>query len=264
MKKISRRKFIESCAFAGTLFAGFDLVYAQNAPAQAPRGTPPAQQPSQAAPQTTQATSRFVSIVSSKPTVDEAKKIRSFQAGFLPRMIKAPGILAICVFARPAAGDERLATVWESEKALTAYQASALCKEEAAFEATMSTAVTREQYPMINFMTAPQPSTAAPQSTQTAPKFFSIVSAKPTTAETPKMRSFQAAFLPRMIKAPGILAILVYARPAAGDERLACVWESEKALAAYQASTLGKEEATFETTLSTAVTKEQYPLINYL
>ena len=248
MKKISRRTFLTTGAVAGTILAGSG--FASKANAQAP-----------SAPAVTPATPKFVSIVSSHPTADEAKKIRSFQAGFLPRMRKAPGILAIVVFARPAAGDERLASVWESEKALTTYQASDLGKEEAAFEATLSTAVTREQYPMIYYLPAQQPSQAA---SQTAPRFFSIVSSRPTTAEVPKMRSFQAGFIPRMIKAPGILAILVYARPAAGDERLACVWESEKALATYQASALGKEEATFETTLSTAVTKESYPLINYL
>lgn len=251
MNNVSRRTFLTTGAAAGTLLAGLGLssrTDSQNVPA--PAGS--------------QAVPKFVSIVSSRPTAEEAKKLRAFQAGFLPRMIKAPGILAIVVFARPAAGDERLASVWESDKALTTYQASDLGKEEAAFESTLSTPVTREQYPLIYYMPVQQPSQAFSQTTQSAPRFFSIVSSRPSTAEAPKMRSFQAGFLPRMIKAPGVLAILVYARPAAGDERLAAVWESEKALDAYRASDLGKEEVAFESTLSVMVTREAYPLINYL
>lgn len=91
----------------------------------------------------------FITITTSKVTPEQQKQVEEFLKGFLPRMKKQPGVIAIYHYIRPDRGDESTVVIWESPEAVKRYRESDLAKEALAYENQQNLPATREGYPLI-------------------------------------------------------------------------------------------------------------------
>ena len=91
----------------------------------------------------------FITLTSSKITVDQARESENFLDDFLPRLKHQPGVMGIYHFQRPDKGDEVTVIVWENEEAMKVYREGELIKEPIAFESLYNIHSSREGYPLI-------------------------------------------------------------------------------------------------------------------
>ena len=90
----------------------------------------------------------YTTLTQSQGTPGQLKEIGSFLAGFLPRLNRAPGVLAVYHFDRPDKGNDYTIVIWESRDAAKAYRQGALATEAMAFEQSHNLPATRESYPL--------------------------------------------------------------------------------------------------------------------
>jgi quinol monooxygenase YgiN len=88
----------------------------------------------------------FISFTTSKATPEQAKAVRDFLAGFLPRMEREAGALAAYHFDRPDRGDDITIVIWPSREVAMKYREGELINEVRTFEETQGLLVTREGY----------------------------------------------------------------------------------------------------------------------
>ena len=90
----------------------------------------------------------YITLTQSQGTPEQLEVIGSFPAGFLPRLKREPGVLAVYHFDRPDKGDDYTMIIWESQDEAKAYRRGALVKEAMAFEQWHNLPVTSESYPL--------------------------------------------------------------------------------------------------------------------
>ena len=93
----------------------------------------------------------FITITTSKVTLEQSKQVESFLKDFLPRLKQQPGVVAIYHYSRPEKGDESTVVIWGSPEAVKSYRESDLIKEAMAYEQELDLqgTTTREGYPLI-------------------------------------------------------------------------------------------------------------------
>jgi heme-degrading monooxygenase HmoA len=87
-----------------------------------------------------------ISLTASRVTSEQAKEVDDFLHGFLPRLQREPGVVAIYHFYRPEPGESTTIVVWESDEARQAYRQSALIEEAIGMERRLGLSSTREAY----------------------------------------------------------------------------------------------------------------------
>jgi heme-degrading monooxygenase HmoA len=90
----------------------------------------------------------FITITSGKRNPKEIQATTTFLQGFLPRLQRQPGVLAVYHYARLEQSDSTTIIIWENEEAVRAYRASDLIREAIAFEQANNLSTTREGYPL--------------------------------------------------------------------------------------------------------------------
>jgi quinol monooxygenase YgiN len=91
----------------------------------------------------------YITLTTSKPDTEQARKLEAFLADFLPRMEREAGIVAIYHYTRPEQGEDVTVVIWESQEAAMNYRAGALIQEVNRMEKELNLPVTREGYPLL-------------------------------------------------------------------------------------------------------------------
>jgi heme-degrading monooxygenase HmoA len=89
-----------------------------------------------------------ISLTTSRVTPEQSQQVEEFLQGFLPKVQREPGVVAIYHYHRPDPGESTTLIVWETDEARQSYRQSALIEEAAAFERKLGLASTREAYPL--------------------------------------------------------------------------------------------------------------------
>ena len=89
----------------------------------------------------------YVTITASKGLSDEqAQRVHSFLADFLPRLKREPGVKEILHGASPDGADITTVIVWETPADAKRYRESELIREPIALEAELGLTSTREGF----------------------------------------------------------------------------------------------------------------------
>jgi heme-degrading monooxygenase HmoA/ketosteroid isomerase-like protein len=89
-----------------------------------------------------------ISLTTSRVTPEQAQQVEEFLQGFLPKVQREPGVVAIYHFHRLDPGESTTLIVWETDEARQAYRESELIEEALAFERSLGLASDREAYPL--------------------------------------------------------------------------------------------------------------------
>jgi quinol monooxygenase YgiN len=90
----------------------------------------------------------FITITTSRPSLDEWKVIKPFMAKFIPRLRQVPGVQAVYFSFREDKGDETTFIVWENTRAIQTYRESPLFQEAVEFENEHGLSSTRDGFPV--------------------------------------------------------------------------------------------------------------------
>lgn len=90
----------------------------------------------------------LITITTSRGSAQQLQAATTFLAGFLPRLERYPGVIAVYHYTRPEQGDDSTLIIWENEEALRGYRASDLVRDAIAFEQANNLPATREAYPL--------------------------------------------------------------------------------------------------------------------
>lgn len=90
----------------------------------------------------------IITITTSRPHPAQRAEVDTFQAGFLPRLERQPGVVGAHHYTDDESGDSTTLIVWENEASRLACRESDLIGEAIALERRLGLTSTRKAFPL--------------------------------------------------------------------------------------------------------------------
>ena len=90
----------------------------------------------------------FITITTSKVKPDQSDMVEEFLEGYLPKVGKLPGVMAVYHYNRPKNDDDSTIIGWKDVKSLEAYREGDLIKEAMDFMRKLGSESVMEAYPL--------------------------------------------------------------------------------------------------------------------
>ena len=89
----------------------------------------------------------IISITTSRPDSAQRVEVETFLGGFLPRLERQPGVVAVYHYSDEASGESTTLVVWQDEASRLAYRESDLIGEAIRLERRLGLTSTRRAFP---------------------------------------------------------------------------------------------------------------------